>query len=35
MSSGKNIHMTLEVEMAIVKMPVRKGGVQKQWRAVL
>ena len=35
MSSRGNIHSTLEVEMCIVKMPVREGGARKQWRAIL
>ena len=34
-SGGRNIHMTFEIEMAIVKIPIRKGGMRKQWGSIL
>ena len=34
-SGGRNIHTTFEIEMAIIKIPIRKGEARKQWGFIL
>ena len=34
-SGGRNIHTTFEIEMAIVKISIRKEGARKQWGSIL